>query len=299
MLRGLQANWKLPCHDQAANNVAGVNYLKKDTKAIYTRQNRAYDGSILIGNIKIFNIFDVPHLLKTVRNNLLNADLAFKVNGQVEVASWRHIEQMYEEDKGKDIRAVPNLTDFHIKRDKIRKTKVKYCSQVFSQRVTSQIQMLVDYAPEDVIHQDARHTVQILHFFNQLFDSMNSKARNHQYCRRVPGSSITALHSAKADRSSVYFCNTPERREPLDLGGLDVASVRMATPTVCCRTPVRDPVLAEVDVARQRQPTPRANLDTMVCKFLVNQVMLNVTPPPGGRFRVDSKVITMRQEHNT
>ncbi|GJQ73758.1 hypothetical protein Trydic_g14090 [Trypoxylus dichotomus] len=67
--------------DQAANNVAAVNYLKKDTKAIYTRQNRAYDSSILIGNTKIFSIFDVPHLLKGVRNNLLNADLAFKVNG--------------------------------------------------------------------------------------------------------------------------------------------------------------------------------------------------------------------------
>ncbi|GJQ75176.1 hypothetical protein Trydic_g9779 [Trypoxylus dichotomus] len=56
--------------------------------------------------------------------------------------------------------------------------------------------------------------------------------------------------------------------EPLDLGDLDVASVRMATPTVCCRTPVRNPVLAEVDAARKRQPIPRANLDTMVCKFL-------------------------------
>ncbi|GJQ65334.1 hypothetical protein Trydic_g7450 [Trypoxylus dichotomus] len=111
---------------------------------------------------------------------------------------------------------------------------------------------------------------------------------------RVPGSSIAALHSAKVDRSSVYFCSTPERGEPLDLGGLNVASIRIATPTVCCRTPVRDPVLVEVGVARERQPTPRANLDPMVCKFLRNQVMLNVTPPPCGRCRVDSKVITMR-----
>ncbi|GJQ73148.1 hypothetical protein Trydic_g1775 [Trypoxylus dichotomus] len=124
------------------------------------------------------------------------------------------------------------------------------------------------------------------------------EARNHQYCGHVPGS-ITALHSAKVDRSSVYFCSTPERREPLDLEGLDVASVRMTTPTICCRTPVRDPVLVEVDAARERQPTPRANLDPMVCKFLRNQVMLNVTAPPGRRFRVDSKVITMRQEQST
>ncbi|GJQ75214.1 hypothetical protein Trydic_g9815 [Trypoxylus dichotomus] len=116
---------------------------------------------------------------------------------------------------------------------------------------------------------------------------------------RVPGSSITALHYAKVDRSSVYFRSTLERREPLDLGGLDVALVGMATPTVCCRTPVRNPVLVEVDEVRKRQPTPRANLDRMVCKFLRNQVMLNVTAPPAGRFRVDSKVITMRQEHTT
>ncbi|GJQ86673.1 hypothetical protein Trydic_g7855 [Trypoxylus dichotomus] len=67
------------------------------------------------------------------------------------------------------------------------------------------------------------------------------EARNHQYCRCVPGSSVTALHSAKVDRSSVYFCSTSERREPWDMGYLNVASVRMATFTVCCRTPVRDP----------------------------------------------------------
>ncbi|GJQ81966.1 hypothetical protein Trydic_g4699 [Trypoxylus dichotomus] len=38
---------------------------------------------------------------------------------------------------------------------------------------------------------------------------------------------------------AVYFCSTPERLEPLDLEGLDVASVRMATLTACCRTLVR------------------------------------------------------------
>ncbi|GJQ65624.1 hypothetical protein Trydic_g7717 [Trypoxylus dichotomus] len=93
--------------------------------------------------------------------------------------------------------------------------------------------------------------------------------------------------------------NTPERWQALDLWSLDVASVRMATPTICCRTPVRDPVLVKVNAARETQSTPSANLDLMVCKFLRNQVMLNVTPPPGGRFRVDSKVITMRQKHST
>ncbi|GJQ70476.1 hypothetical protein Trydic_g22888 [Trypoxylus dichotomus] len=61
------------------------------------------------------------------------------------------------------------------------------------------------------------------------------------------------------------------RREPLELRGLDVASVRIATPTICCRTPVRDSILVEVNAARERQPTPRANLDSMVCKFLQNQ----------------------------
>ncbi|GJQ79326.1 hypothetical protein Trydic_g16191 [Trypoxylus dichotomus] len=60
-----------------------------------------------------------------------------------------------------------------------------------------------------------------------------------------------------------------------------------------------DLVLVEVGAAREIQATPRTNLDPMVCKFLRNQVMLNITPPPGGRFRVDRKVITMRREHTT
>ncbi|GJQ70745.1 hypothetical protein Trydic_g677 [Trypoxylus dichotomus] len=56
--------------------------------------------------------------------------------------------------------------------------------------------------------------------------------RDHQYSRRVLGSSATALHFARVDRSSVDFYSTQKRCEPLDLEGLDVASTRMATPTV-------------------------------------------------------------------
>ncbi|GJQ85679.1 hypothetical protein Trydic_g14676 [Trypoxylus dichotomus] len=96
------------------------------------------------------------------------------------------------------------------------------------------------------------------------------EAGNHQYCRRVPGGSITALHSAKVDRSSVYFCSTLELREPLHLGGLDIASTSTSNSTII-HINIGDPVLAEVDAARKRQSTPRANLDPMVCKFLRNQ----------------------------
>ncbi|GJQ75258.1 hypothetical protein Trydic_g9856 [Trypoxylus dichotomus] len=42
--------------------------------------------------------------------------------------------------------------------------------------------------------------------------------------------------------------------------GLNVASIRMATPTVRCRTPVRDPVLVEVGATRKRQQTPQCRI---------------------------------------
>ncbi|GJQ87950.1 hypothetical protein Trydic_g12880 [Trypoxylus dichotomus] len=100
-------------------------------------------------------------------------------------------------------------------------------------------------------------------------------ARNDQYFRRVPG-----IHQNDGN---------------LGFGGLGCSFNKNGY--TYRLLPNADLVLVEIGAAREIQPTP--NLDPMVCKFLRNQLMLNITPLPGGRFRVNSKVITMRREHTT
>ena len=52
---------------------------------------------------KYFTIYDPPHLLKSVRNNLMKYDVG--IDGKV--ASWNDIKFFYEKDKKLTIRVAP------------------------------------------------------------------------------------------------------------------------------------------------------------------------------------------------
>lgn len=61
-------------------------------------------------NIKIYYIFDVPHLIKCIRNNLLTSDFFY----EGKKISWEYIEQLYKDQKGRNLRLIPKITDAHI-----------------------------------------------------------------------------------------------------------------------------------------------------------------------------------------
>ncbi|CAH2101101.1 unnamed protein product [Euphydryas editha] len=105
----------------------------------YVRQSTKYKSlAFEVDDIKIFLIFDVPHLLKGVRNNLIEKELRFVHNGQVKFSKWEHQKVLLEIDVGDDhIRLLNKLTKQHINKDKLPKMKVKYAAQVFSQRVSA------------------------------------------------------------------------------------------------------------------------------------------------------------------
>ena len=75
----------------------------------------------------VYVMFDPPHLLKGIRNNLMNYTFHF---GQCS-ASWKDIEDFYEKDKTLPIRSAPKLTDNHINPSNFQKMKVKYATQIF------------------------------------------------------------------------------------------------------------------------------------------------------------------------
>ena len=93
------------------------------------------------GSDEIIPLFDPPHLLKGVRNGLLTHDLVCTIDGEQLTASWRHVQQMYAIDCG-TTRVAHKLTDFHVIPGKIKKMKVKYCTQVFSYQVAAMLEML-------------------------------------------------------------------------------------------------------------------------------------------------------------
>lgn len=122
--------------DQGGTNNAAINHLQGETRGNYLRAGREWKGCMEIYGQKIVSLFDPPHLMKGIRNNLLTKNLIFVINGKKMTAKWEHVVRLYEYDKGKDeSRLLPKLTDLHIIPGKIRKMKVKYCTQVFSQKV--------------------------------------------------------------------------------------------------------------------------------------------------------------------
>lgn len=80
-------------------------------------------------------MYDPPHLIKSIRNNLLNNDLEFDCEEGEErkFASWEIIEQAYHMDLTHSMyRLMPKITAEHIIKSKMKKKKVKNAAQVLS-----------------------------------------------------------------------------------------------------------------------------------------------------------------------
>lgn len=129
--------------DQGATNTAAINILKKDTKADMIRKNDEYKeefynvesgGDIL----NIIHLYDPPHLLKGIRNNLITKNAFFTMDGKQMEARWSDIVELYKLDcEIEDVKMLPRLTAEHVIPQKIKKMKVKCAAQVLSERVAS------------------------------------------------------------------------------------------------------------------------------------------------------------------
>lgn len=129
--------------DQAPSNVAAINRLVQETQQSDS-ETRKNINTFEIGGFEIIPIFDVPYLLKGLRNNLITKNLHFIYESKQKIASWKHIVQFYQMDKelqsmeGDRLIFLKSLsTDSHVYPVKMKKMKVSLAATVFSQRVGS------------------------------------------------------------------------------------------------------------------------------------------------------------------
>lgn len=120
MARSIAGNWKLPlyyCFNESAcrskdlkpvlfdiitrlnNSGALVHALVTDMGLNFIQLSRDLgiskeNATFLVNEHKVAYIFDTPHILKAIRNNLLKYN--FQFNNKI--ASWAHIVQFYEKD---------------------------------------------------------------------------------------------------------------------------------------------------------------------------------------------------------
>lgn len=172
--------------DAVNTNVAAVNKLinpkclKGNTKGMLLEYT--------INGSKIIHIFDPPHLIKSVRNNLLvktvkhcvsfietkfrpNGAIAWNEKSKVQrIASWTDIKDFYDFNNNHNglFNLIPKITDEHIAPER-RKMKVKLATQVFSG--TYGRNMYLCSKRKQLSNNNCIGTAAILLFFNEVFDS--------------------------------------------------------------------------------------------------------------------------------
>lgn len=111
------------------------------------------DGTYFIEGVEIVPIFDVVHMKKRIRNNLLKKYLeedysTSKPMNQRKFGSWEYVQMAYEIDayelSGDRQRRLPKLTDRHIFESSMKKMSVKHCIQALSKSTGDEINRLID-----------------------------------------------------------------------------------------------------------------------------------------------------------
>jgi hypothetical protein len=193
MIRGLVQKWKMPVAYYVVHKTVTAkivcklitNCIKSITttglqlKAIVCDQsstNRkaaallgvSKDKPFLMNNErKVYFLYDFPHVLKCVRNNLMKGPISYDKG----TAHWRHVEELYELDKCSEKARATKLTDKHIKPNCFEKMKVNLAAQVMSHTVSSAMVTAVQTLQ---LPPEAEDTATFIRRVNDIFDAMNS-----------------------------------------------------------------------------------------------------------------------------
>jgi len=113
-------------------------------------------------------MYDPPHLLKSIRNNLVKHD--FMVNGNT--VSWKYVTEFYNSDSQLQIRMAPKLTKRHIELPPFAAMRVCLAAEVLSHTVAAGIST---YVALGKLPDEAIHTAEFVEAVDGLFDCFNSR----------------------------------------------------------------------------------------------------------------------------
>ena len=128
-------------------------------------------------------MFDYPHLLKCLRNNLITKDLLFTWKGKKGKASWTHLERAFTIDKyGGMFRLFRKLSEANIHPNNKQKMRVQLCKSVFSHTTAS---ILINMcrskkkSPDETLEMkpEEEDTGYLFHIVDNIFDSMNGEEK--------------------------------------------------------------------------------------------------------------------------
>lgn len=197
MVRGLISNWKcILNYFVSETNISGENLSKillknleiasnlaLNVKAIICDQgpnNRKCLGILGVTKEKpyfmfkeqqIFSFYDIPHIIKSMRNTLLNSDLVTPDG----IVSFTPVRKLYDLEKNSTTKMCPKLTQKHIDPSSFDKMRVVYAVQVFSR--TTSAALLTAVETGNFVENDkvvVQSTAKCFKKIDRIFDCMNS-----------------------------------------------------------------------------------------------------------------------------
>lgn len=125
---------------------------------------------------KVFVFSDAPHLIKCVRNRILQQKF-LKVNGKW--VRWDHYVKLFETDctNPEVFRVCPKLTASHIHLTNAGKMRVKYATQLFSNSVVHGLKF---YKQRVSGLNDCDGTIIFTQVFNDVFDALNRRFKKEK-----------------------------------------------------------------------------------------------------------------------
>jgi len=123
--------------------------------------------SAVIDGQNIFFMFDPPHLLKPVRNNLVKHN--FEVHGKL--VKWQYISEFLEADRKQTVKLAPKLTPKHIDLPPFANMHVHFTAQVLSHSVAAGI---YTHVPFGAMSCDAAFTAEFIDIVDALLDCFNA-----------------------------------------------------------------------------------------------------------------------------
>lgn len=129
---------------------------------------------------KIIALYDTPHLIKNVRNNLLRRDIK---TGD-ELVTWRDIRATFDIDSNNTLsNTLLKITESHINPNAFEKMKVKLATQVFSKTFYSAMMTVIKTG--ELKSPTAKSTAQFILRLNDIFDCLNSQGNfDSNYLKR-------------------------------------------------------------------------------------------------------------------
>lgn len=117
-------------------------------------------------------IFDPPHLIKSVRNNLMKHDFYFGEPEEQKVAKWEVLKDFYEYHNKGNFRMVHKLKKEHVYPDGFQKMRVKLATQVFSKTCAAALKTY--YSISNGKHNEINTTATFFEMWDGIFDMFNS-----------------------------------------------------------------------------------------------------------------------------